>query len=545
MMRLTGRASTALLALALALTLALPAQLAAQHAGAAAHELAGCDTRLLPLADTIRDVMETHGLPSVAVAVAQHGRVLCETAFGWADVEARVPATAHTMYSLASISKPVTATAVLQLVERGVIELDAPANRYLGAARLRAFDGDADGATIRRLLTHTAGLPLHYQFFHAGGPPAPTMDEAIVRWGVLVYPPGERYVYANFGFGVLDEIIARVSGVGYGEYLAREVFGPLGLADMAVSDGADLAGRAAVRYDNAGAPLPPYTFDHLGASAVWSSAHDLVRFGAFHLGRGAEQVLSPGTIALMQEAHAPVADGDARGLGWFLASDHGHRRVAHTGSMPGVATVLNIYPDEQLVVVVLTNRSVSGAMARVAGAIAGMLLPGHADAVQQQRTQLAAVQATRPVAAAQAAPPVAAAQVAAAAPGFAPLGFTPPAALHGTWRGVAIITGPGADETVPVVLEAGRAGVRVRIGEQPPAALENARVADGWLTGRLASRLVPPPAAPPEARDQHAVTLTLQQRGDRLAGWASSITTGPVLYGAVSVRVELSREPGR
>jgi CubicO group peptidase (beta-lactamase class C family) len=531
MTRWPGGARTALVVL----SLLLPLRLAAQHAdAAAAPELAGCDARLHPLADTIRAVLDTHGLPSVAVAVAQHGRVLCETAFGWADLEARIPATARTMYSLASISKPITATAVLQLVERGMIELDAPANRYLGAARLRAFDGDADGATIRRLLTHTAGLPLHYQFFYAGGPSPPTMDEAISRWGVLVYPPGERYFYANFGFGILDEIITRVSGVSYGEYLARQVFGPLGLAEMAVGDGADLAGRAAVRYDNAGAPLPPYTFDHLGASAVWSSAHDLVRFGMFHLGGGAQPVLSPATIALMQEAHAPVADGDARGLGWFLADDHGHRRVAHTGSMPGVATVLNIYPDEELVVVVLTNRSVSGAMARIAGAVAGVLLPGHADAVQQQRAQLAAARAVRP-------PP---AQAVADAPATAAAAFAPPAALHGSWRGVAIITGPGAAEAVPVVLEAGPAGVRVRIGDQPAAALEAARVADGWLTGRLASRLVPPPAAPAEAREQHVVTLTLQQRGDRLAGWASSVTTGPVLYGAVSVRVELSREPG-
>src|SRR5690606_12827049 len=99
-------------------------------------------------------------------------------------------------------SKPITATALMVLVERGKVDLDQPANVYLGDAKLRSYVWDASGATVRRLSNHTAGLPLHYQFFYEDeGREPPSRDESIRRYGVLTAPPGERYQYANFGYG--------------------------------------------------------------------------------------------------------------------------------------------------------------------------------------------------------------------------------------------------------------------------------------------------------------------------------------------------------
>lgn len=484
----------------------------------AAQKPLGCDARLTPLLDSMRAVIEAEDLPSIAFAVAQRGEVLCEVAMGWADREARRVATPYTMYSLASISKPITATAVMQLVERGAVELDAPANRYLTAGGLRAFAGDVADATVRRLLTHTAGLPLHYQFFYAGGPGTPTMEEAIARWGVVVYTPGERWVYANFGYGVLDHIIARVSGRSYAEYLRDELFRPLGLARTSVSDGSDLGDEAAVRYYRDGTPVPPYTFDHVGASAVWSSAHDLVRFGMFHLGDGGH-VLSRASIARMQESQVPTGSPDAAwGLGWAIdEDDNGYRRVSHTGGMPGVTAVLGLFPAEELAVVALTNTN-SGAVMRVASAAAAALLPGYAE---ERRRRLEAREAER-----EAPEP--------RDPGDA---FPAPAALRGTWRGEAVLP----DGPVPVVLEADHEGVRVRIGEQPVAELERARYDDGWLTGRLDRRLAAPDATPAAVREEHAIGLELRLEGDRLAGWAAARSTSQVVYGAVSFPVVLER----
>jgi CubicO group peptidase (beta-lactamase class C family) len=109
-------------------------------------------------------------VPSMAVAVARDGEIVWEEGFGLADREKNIPATEHTMYALASISKPLTATGLMILVERGLINLDSPINDYLGEAKLQAWVGDAAEATVRRVASHTAGLPLHSQHFYDDEP---------------------------------------------------------------------------------------------------------------------------------------------------------------------------------------------------------------------------------------------------------------------------------------------------------------------------------------------------------------------------------------
>jgi CubicO group peptidase (beta-lactamase class C family) len=125
------------------------------------------------LGATIRRLLDSARVASVAVAVARDGVVLWEEGFGHADLARRIPATPSTLYSVASISKPITATAVMQLVERGRVDLDRPIDGYLGAMRVTGLAGDASGVTVRRVLSHTAGLPLHYRFFYAGGGESP------------------------------------------------------------------------------------------------------------------------------------------------------------------------------------------------------------------------------------------------------------------------------------------------------------------------------------------------------------------------------------
>lgn len=188
------------------------------------------------VAASIRTDLAVHGLPSLTVAVARGGEVLWEQGFGWADREARRPATAHTSYSLASISKPITATGLAVLVERGLIDLDAPIDVYLGAAKLNpgaaAVTGvsDVSAATVRRVANHTSGLPLHYHFFYVDEPAfaRPPFEETILRYANLVTPPGTHYQYSNLGYGLLDHVISNVSRRSYADFMTAEVFQPLG-----------------------------------------------------------------------------------------------------------------------------------------------------------------------------------------------------------------------------------------------------------------------------------------------------------------------------
>ena len=203
----------------------------------------------------IKQQLGERRLPSVAVAVARDGRIIWEEAFGWADVEKRIPAMPHTMYSLASISKPITATGLMILKERGRIELDRPINEYLGEAKITAHVGNPADATVRRVANHTAGLPLHYQFFYEDEPyRAPSRDETIRRYGACVTAPGEHYQYSNLGYGILDHVITRVSGLSYADFMREEVFLPLGLTHTSVNIGPGLEKHQAVRYRIDGSP---------------------------------------------------------------------------------------------------------------------------------------------------------------------------------------------------------------------------------------------------------------------------------------------------
>lgn len=494
---------------------AVPAPAAAQNPARA-----GAD-RFESVRAVIREAMAEHGLPSVSVALAKDGRIVWEEAFGWADRERRVPATPHTMYSLASISKPITATGLMRLVEQGGVDLDRPVNDYLGTGKLSGFAGDPSGATVRRVLTHTAGLPLHYQFFYeAGGYGPPSMDETIARYGILVNPPGELYEYSNIGYGILDHVIARVSGMSYADYMRTRVFLPLGMTRTSVDIGPGLEEYAATRYDELDRPIPFYTFDHPGASAVWSSAHDLVKFGMFHLGNrlpDQQRILKDETIEDMQRLHWEMGGGNGRGLGWGISGDdHGFLRVAHTGGMPGVSTALYLYPTEGMVVVVLTNKR-NPAMNRIAQEMAAAMLPRYATSLRQR---------------------LAASGPAGGEPQEPPFMIEPAAELIGEWAGT-LRTHQG---TVPLLLDFRPDGtVHIRLDRQGRMLLSPVWYRNGQLIGRF------PGTIPTEdaARHPHSVLLNLRLRDGRLSGMATAQTTGDPVYYALSSYVELTRAEGR
>lgn len=497
---------------------ALTASLIACLPPAASAQLEPRGARGRPTADRfdsvramIRRAIEEQGVPSVALAVAKDGRIIWEEGFGWADRERMLEAGPHTMYSLASISKPFTATGLMMLVERGAVELDRPANEYLGMGRLTGLAGEASQATVRRVLSHTAGLPLHYQFFYASaGYGRPSMDETVARYGIVVNPPGEVFQYSNLGYGIADHIISRVSGQSYADFMRTEVFLPLGLNRTSVDIGPGLEQFTAQRYDSKQRPIPFYTFDHPGGSAVYSTAHDLVRFGMFHLKNrlpGQRRILADSTIDLMQRIHTPDSASGGYGLGWsILRDDNGYRRLSHTGGMPGVATTLTLYPSENLAIVVLTNKS-DGIPFRVAEEIAAVLLPRYAATRAERRARMALSAAPSPF---------------------------PPPELAGGWTG----TLRTYDATVPMTLLFQPDGdVHVTLGGQLETLLTGAQFQNGALVGRFAGTI----PSEEQRRHQHSVLLNLRLRDGRLVGQASAQTTEEPVYYALTSYVELTK----
>jgi len=468
--------------------------------------------------DVIRNRMkkavEEEKVPSLAVSVAKDREIVWEQAFGWADLERQVAATPETMYSLASISKPITATALMVLVQQGKVDLDQPANKYLGSVPLVARVGQADEATVRRVANHTAGLPLHYQFFYADEAAVPPpFEETLRRYGNLFTVPGRRHHYSNLGYGVLDHIIAVVSGKPFGVFLHEEVCQPLDLPRMALGVPAELADQQALRYDGQRRPIPPYTFDHPGASAVYSSVHDLCRFGMFHLKDhlpDQKPILSDASIEAMQQPGR-----FHYGVGWGVGKHpHGYTLVAHDGGMPGVSTTLILVPEQDICVTVLANAS-SPIPAGVADSVLRVLLPKR-DTPKPDETAQEGTDSTNDA-----------------------TSDTKEATRDeflGVWKG-QIATHQGER---PLVLDIKSADdIHVRLGKELWTLINDARINQGWLRGRFAGDLGTDDAS----RQPHYVHLELRLRDGVLGGAAVAISKpGQRSAGAVSHWTELRRE---
>jgi CubicO group peptidase (beta-lactamase class C family) len=432
----------------------------------------------------IHEKIRDGGVPSVAVAVAQHGKIIWEEGFGWANREERIAATEHTMYSMASISKPITATGLMTLVQAGKIDLDKPLNDYLGDAKLVARIGDVKDATVRRVANHSSGLPLHYQFFFSNIPfHKPSDDETVLRYANLVTIPGEHYQYSNLGFGILGFIVSRVSGETFPEYMREAVFAKLGLTHMSVDIGPGLDKFQAIRYDETGAPIPFYDFDHPGASAMYSSAHDLVRFGMFHLKdhlQDQSQILSD---ASLDEMHRPsmktsTKDDDGYGIGWASHTrPDGYKVVEHSGGMPGVRTDLMLVPSEDLAVVVLENCACDSGV--IAEQIFKAILP---------KWQVA--------------------------PGYHEPALSPfnPGELVGTWKG----TMHTYQRDLPVTMEFLSSGdVHFQIADEPNSLVNKPQFQDGWFSGQGWGDVKTGDA---ERHGIKTYSLSLKLRGDVLNG---------------------------
>ncbi len=454
------------------------------------------DDRFDGVQELIKNKLVELGTASLSVAVAQGDEIIWEEGFGWADRERRLPSDPHIMYSLASISKPITATGLMILKERGLVDLDKPINDYLGDAKLKAWVGNAKDATVRLVANHTSGLPLHCQFFYEDEPyPKPHMDESIRRYGNLVSIPGERYQYSNLGYGILDYVISRVSGNSYEDFMREEVFLPLDMTHTSLNVGKGLEKYQAMRYGQDGLRIPFYDFDHPGASAIYSSAHDLVRFGMFHLKAhlsDQKAILSDDAIDEMKVGTGEVGVGTKYGVGWANRDDSfGYRAVSHSGGMGGVSTILMLIPDEKIAVAVLANSS-SPLPDLIHKEILSVMLPKYAE----KRAEAEANQKQGD---------------------DAKQDFMPTPEFLGEWKGTAH-TYKG---DIPITLWFKECGdVVVKMGDQLKTLLNDIAFEDGYLFGRMTGDI----GTEDVNRRPYNLYLTLKLRDKVLNGAMSAIS---------------------
>ena len=324
------------------------------------------------LEDRVTEVLNRWPSAGLAVAVVRDGRLAWFHGHGVANVSSRRPVTQDTVFRVGSITKTFTAVAVLQLWERGLVDLDAPAEDYLCSVRLTPAHEDFPPVTVRHLLTHTAGIGYWLRLPDLLRPRArsgvragrsvPSVPEMYRRGVPVEVEPSTKWTYTNHGFAVLGQLVEDVTGQPLDHYLREHVFGPLGMEHTDLGRSARVRPHLATGYVLRSRGLRPVAdreVPALGAGAACSTAADLTRYATALLHGGAAgrgPVLAPTTTAAMFQPHfQPDPRVPGMGLGFLLGREGDRRTVGHDGIVPGFLSQLLLAPDDGVGVVVLAN----------------------------------------------------------------------------------------------------------------------------------------------------------------------------------------------
>ncbi len=310
------------------------------------------------------------GMPSFSACIVKGDAVVWRGAWGWADVYRSVPATDETQYLIGSVSKMLTAAAILQLAERGRFTLDDDVNAFLPFDLRNPSCPDAP-ITFRMLLSHHASLAMEnghffptfyfrpYDLSELGSFLAPSApDYRSTYW--LGTCPGERMEYANIGFELLAYLVERISGEPFAAYVDAHVFDPLGMEDT-VYVAAEATSPAMPYIAFLGIPIPmgQYEIGSLGAGGIRTTLADLSRFVIALMNEGAYRdvrILSPDTVAAMQTVQYPghAPQGFEYGLGWIAFPGTG--LGGHDGGAFGCRTMARIRLSDRTAVLYTFNR---------------------------------------------------------------------------------------------------------------------------------------------------------------------------------------------
>src|SRR5215471_1411873 len=321
--------------------------------------------------EALVSAMAQPDVPGLAVLVKSHGQVLVETGYGVRDMRTLTPNSPDTDFRLASFTKQFTAMAVMLLVHDGKLHYDDRLTDIFPE-----FPAYGKPITVRNLLNHSSGLPDYEDILMKQYPDTPPEKiPQILDAGVLKlleqqasgkFPPGSKWEYSNSGYATLAMIVEKVSGKPFGQFLHDRIFAPLHM-DYTLA------------YEKGKNEVPNRAFGHtketngwketdqsptsavLGDGGIYTSIDDLAKWdGALRertlLG---EAEMKPALTPVHVADGPPTSEGRnvSYGFGWFLDPYKGHKRMSHDGETIGFRTTVQRFPDDQLTVIVLANRT--------------------------------------------------------------------------------------------------------------------------------------------------------------------------------------------
>ncbi|MFT7604442.1 MAG: CubicO group peptidase (beta-lactamase class C family), partial [Saprospiraceae bacterium] len=223
-------------------------------------------------------------VPGAAIAIIENGKIILQKGYGYSDIDKKIKVNNLTGFNIASISKTVAAWGVMKLVQEGKIDLDAPAEKYLNRWHLPKSKFDADEVTIRRLLSHTAGLSLHG---YPGWSPSdilPTIEESLEGknngpGGVeIIMEPGTKWKYSGGGYSILQLIIEEVTGEKFEVYMQGEILNPLGMTNSSYTIDEKILNASSQEYDSFGEVIDFELFTAQAAAGLHTTIEDFTKF---------------------------------------------------------------------------------------------------------------------------------------------------------------------------------------------------------------------------------------------------------------------------
>ncbi len=358
-------------------------------APAAAQTGAGRDGLAAKVDAVAQQVLKATGVPSASVAVVRHGKVVFAQAYGAAKLDPRVAAKPNMRYAIGSISKQFTAATILLLQQEGKLSLDDPVSKWLPELTR------SDEVTVRELLSHTSG----YQDFWPQDYVPPMMLEPMPPQGILDrwakrpldFAPGTRWQYSNTNFVIAAQIVEKITGEPFFQFLHERILAPLGLASAVDFDKGKMTAADASGYMRYGlGPLRPAPEEAAGwmagAGELAMTAADLAKWDVSLID---QSLLSPASYKQL-EAEVPLLNGvgTGYGLGVEVGMQSGHRVISHSGEVSGFTAENMVFPDDSAAVVVLTNQDAAPASGAIARGVSRILFNTQ-DAQTAERTEQA------------------------------------------------------------------------------------------------------------------------------------------------------------
>lgn len=322
------------------------------------------------LEGAIRQEMENKQLPAFSIALVDGNEIVWAQGFGYQDPDQKIPAAPQTVYRVGSVSKLFTDIGIMQMVEAGKINLDAPVSHYIPDFHPKnPFDKPI---TLRELMSHRSGLLREPPVGNYFDPSEPTLQATVRSMNAteLVYEPGTHTKYSNAGIAVVGYALQELNHKSFPEYLKKSVLLPIGMRESAFAPEPELVRNLAKAYmwsyDGLKFPAPSFQLGLAPAGCMYSTVTDLAQFlmVLFNGGRGPNgQVIERDTLEQMwtpQFTKPGVKKG--YGLGFAISELDGHRVIGHGGAIYGFATEVAGLPDDKLGVVTVTTMDAANAV---------------------------------------------------------------------------------------------------------------------------------------------------------------------------------------